>query len=33
MSKYIVKEHHNGKLSVENIDDGVCFSVSLREKS
>ncbi|MEA1983265.1 MAG: ATP-binding protein [Campylobacterota bacterium] len=29
MSKIIVEEHHNGKLLVENTEDGVCFSVDL----
>ena len=29
MSKTIVENHHNGKLSVENIDDGVCFTIEL----
>jgi len=27
MSKTIIEEHHNGKLSVKNIDDGVCFMI------
>ncbi|MEN8303143.1 MAG: HAMP domain-containing sensor histidine kinase [Campylobacterota bacterium] len=31
MSKIIVEEHHNGKLEVENKDDGVCFSIELGE--
>ncbi len=29
MSKIIVEEHHNGKLSVKNTDDGVCFTIEL----
>jgi signal transduction histidine kinase len=29
MSKLIIEEHMNGKLLVENIDDGVCFSIHL----
>ena len=29
MSKTIIEEHHNGKLSAENTDDGVCFTVEL----
>jgi signal transduction histidine kinase len=29
MSKIMVEEHNNGKLSVENIADGVCFSIEL----
>ena len=29
MSKTIVEEHHNGTISVKNIDDGVCFSILL----
>ncbi len=29
MSKLIVEKHHNGTLSVENIDGGVCFKISL----
>ena len=32
MSKTIVEEHHNGSLSVENIDDGVCFRIELVKK-
>ncbi len=32
MSKIIVEEHHNGKLYVENIDDGVQFVVEFRDK-
>ena len=28
MSKTIIENHHNGKLSVENIDDGVCFTMT-----
>ena len=27
MSKIIVEEHHNGKLSVHNTEDGVCFTI------
>ena len=27
MSKTIIEEHHNGKLSVKNIDDVVCFTI------
>ena len=27
MSKTIVEDHHNGKLSAENTDDGVCFTI------
>ena len=29
MSKIIVEDHHNGKLQVFNVDDGVCFRVDL----
>ena len=29
MSKTIVEEHHNGKLTVVNTDDGVCFKIEL----
>ena len=29
MSKMIIEEHHNGKLSTENTDDGVCFRIEL----
>ncbi len=29
MSKIIVEEHHNGKLSVSNVNDGACFTVEL----
>jgi len=27
MSKTIIQNNHNGKLSVKNIDDGVCFTI------
>ncbi|UCN01236.1 hypothetical protein LCX93_04795 [Sulfurimonas sp. SWIR-19] len=33
MSKIIVEEHQNGKLTVKNSDDGVCFTLDLREKT
>jgi len=29
MSKTIVEEHHNGILSVKNINNGVCFTITL----
>ena len=29
MSKTIVENYHNGKLSVKNIDNGVCFTIEL----
>ena len=29
MSKTIVEDNHNGKLEVENTDDGVCFTIEL----
>ena len=29
MSKVIIEEHHNGKLSVNNIDEGVCFRIEI----
>ena len=29
MSKIIVEEHHNAKLDVVNVDDGVCFSITM----
>lgn len=29
MSKKIVEEHHNGKLFVENKDNGACFTIEL----
>ena len=29
MSKMIIQEHHNGKLTVENRDGGVCFIIEL----
>jgi len=32
MSKTIIQEHHNGKLSVENRDGGVCFIIELIKK-
>ena len=31
MSKIIVEEHHNGKIYVENIDDGARFTVELKK--
>ena len=30
MSKIIVEEHHNGKLEVKNIKNGVCFKIILQ---
>jgi signal transduction histidine kinase len=33
MSKTIVEDHHNGKLHVENKDDGVCFIIELGDIS
>ena len=29
MSKIIVEQHHNGTLQVNNIDNGVCFTIDL----
>ena len=29
MSKSIIENHHNGKFSIENIGDGVCFTIKL----
>jgi len=29
MSKKIVEEHHEGKLSMHNTEDGVCFTITL----
>ena len=29
MSKIIVEDHHKGQLTLENVDDGVCFSIIL----
>ena len=29
MSRLIVDDHHNGKLSVQNEDDGACFKIEL----
>ena len=29
MSKVIVQEHHSGKLSVQNTEDGVCFIIEI----
>lgn len=29
MSKTIVEKHHNGRLSVNNLNNGVCFSIEL----
>ncbi|MEN8304357.1 MAG: ATP-binding protein [Campylobacterota bacterium] len=31
MSKTIVDDHHNGRLSVANRDDGVCFEIKLEK--
>ena len=31
MSKMIVEEHHHGKMSAVNIDEGVCFIIELIE--
>ena len=31
MSKMIIEKHHNGKLGVQNHDEGVCFKIALRE--
>ena len=32
MSKIIIENHHQGKLSVKNIREGVCFSILLSKK-
>ncbi len=32
MSKTIIEEHHNGKLNVKNIDNGVRFCITLNEQ-
>ena len=32
MSKKIVEEHHNGKLSVDNSSDGCCFRIEINKK-
>ncbi len=29
MSKIIIEDHHNGRLSVNNLDNGVCFTIEL----
>ena len=31
MSKTIVEEHHGGRLSVENTEDGVCFIIACKK--
>ena len=33
MSKIIVEEHHHGKLSVKNINDGVCFTIEINNNN
>jgi signal transduction histidine kinase len=33
MSKMMVEEHHNGKLTVENMKDGVCFTLHFWHES
>ena len=30
MSKIIIEEHHNGSLEVINLDDGVCFVITIK---
>jgi len=30
MSKTIIEEHHQGKLAVQNKDDGVCFTIMIK---
>jgi len=32
ISKTIIEKHHNGKLSVKNTDEGVCFTIELRKR-
>ena len=32
MSKIIIEKHHQGKLYVKNIREGVCFSIILSMK-
>lgn len=32
MSKMIIEQHMNGRLSAENIDGGVCFSIALAKQ-
>ena len=32
ISKIIIDEHHKGKLSVENKDNGVCFEILIKEE-
>ncbi len=32
MSKIIVNKHHKGNMDVANTEDGVCFTVALKDK-
>jgi len=32
MSKVMIEDHHDGKLTAENIDQGVCFNISFKEE-